>query len=143
MGQARWPIGGSAAGDGGNHRYLGAVRGRRLEVVEEADVVVADVHVHEPAQVALVVEHPRLDAGVVRVEVVEHLRQVRAGRADLGLATGVGAQDGGDADGNAHLFSWRPVAVKAVYVGSMVAAGPTESDTASRVFRPMPVLITT
>jgi len=35
------------------------------------------------------------------------------------------------------------VAVNAAYVGSIVAAGPTRSLTASRVFRPMPVLITT
>ena len=36
-----------------------------------------------------------------------------------------------------------PVAAKAAYDGAMVAAGPTESATASRVFRPMPVLMTT
>ena len=36
-----------------------------------------------------------------------------------------------------------PVAVNAAYDGSMVAAGPTWSAMASRVFRPMPVLITT
>ena len=33
--------------------------------------------------------------------------------------------------------------VKAAYDGSMVAAGPTLSETASSVFRPLPVLMTT
>ena len=36
-----------------------------------------------------------------------------------------------------------PVAAKAAYDGSMVAAAPTWSAIASRVFRPMPVLMTT
>ena len=36
-----------------------------------------------------------------------------------------------------------PVAEKAAYDGSMVAAGPTASETASSVFSPMPVLMTT
>ena len=49
---------GSASGDRGDDRDLGAVRRRGGQVVEEADVVVADVHVDEPAQLAVVVEDP-------------------------------------------------------------------------------------
>ena len=51
-----------------------------LEVLEEAHVVVADVHVDEPAQLAALVEDPALDAGVVRVEVVEHRGEGAAAR---------------------------------------------------------------
>ena len=40
-------------------------------MVEEADVVVADVDVDEAPQLALLVEDPALDPGVRRVEVVE------------------------------------------------------------------------
>src|SRR4249919_1801659 len=93
---------GSAAGNRRDHRDLGAVGRRRLEVVEEADVVVADVHVHEAAQVALLVDDAPLDPGVVAVEVVEDLGQRRTLGRHLGLTTGVGAQDGRDADGHAH-----------------------------------------
>ena len=49
------------------------VGGGAAEAVEEADVVVADVDVHEAADLARVVEHPGLDAAVVGLEVVEHL----------------------------------------------------------------------
>ena len=43
----------SAAGDGRDHRDLGAVRGGRRQVVEEPHVVVADVDVDEAAQLAV------------------------------------------------------------------------------------------
>ena len=55
----------SAAGDRGDDRDLGAVGRRRRQVVEEPHVVVADVDVDEPAQLAAVVEDPALDARVV------------------------------------------------------------------------------
>jgi membrane protease YdiL (CAAX protease family) len=92
----------SAAGDGGDHRDLRAVRSGGRQPLEEADVLVPDVDVHEPPQLAGLVQDPRLDAGVVPVQVVEDGPQGLPFGRDLGGATGVGAQDRGDADVDAH-----------------------------------------
>ena len=89
-------------GHGRDDADLRALGSRRLQRLEEPDVVVADVDVHEPPDRALLVEHPRLDPAVVRLEVVEHLGQGRPVGGHLGLAAGVGAQDGGDPDADAH-----------------------------------------
>ena len=92
----------SAAGDGRDHRDLGAVGRRRGQPVEEPDVVVADVHVDEPPQLTCLVQDPRLDAGVVPVEVLEDGAQGLPLGGDLGGTAGVGAQDRGDADVDGH-----------------------------------------
>src|SRR6188472_3427272 len=68
--------GGSAAGDGWQHDDLVAVADRGVQPAGEADVLVVHVDVDEPPQVALPVlglDEPVLDAGVVRLEVVDHL----------------------------------------------------------------------
>jgi hypothetical protein len=54
-----------AARDRGEHHDLVAVAQGGLEAAQEADVLVVDVDVDEPAQVA-VVDQPVLEAGVVR-----------------------------------------------------------------------------
>src|SRR5690349_5235479 len=129
----------SAAGDRRNDGDTGAVGGRGLQPLLEADVVVVDVDVHEAAQLALVVQHPGGDAGVVLLQALDDLGEGRALGGDLGLATRVGAQDGGDANGHAHA---RPASRKESRVGRMVAVRPVPA-TASRVLRPSPVLSTT
>src|SRR4051812_33073817 len=58
----------SAAGDRREHDDLVPVAQLRLQAAEEADVLVVDVDVDEPAQVT-VVEEPVLDAGVLGLEV--------------------------------------------------------------------------
>src|ERR1043165_8256713 len=95
-------IGPSAAGDGGNDVDQLAILHRGLLAVEEADVLLADEHVDEAAQLAGIVAQARLDAGVRRLDRVERL--VDAGGRDLHglLATGEVAQDAGNADGHGH-----------------------------------------
>ncbi len=148
---------GSAPGDRRDDADLHTLWGLAGETVEEAHVVVAHVDVDEATQLTGVVEHPRSDAVVVGLEVLEHLGEGRALRGDLGGTAGVVAQDRGDPDVDAHLTPRNrgcgqcstvvahttPELTKAAYDGSMVAAGPTWPEIASRVFRPMPVLITT
>src|SRR3954454_137096 len=75
----------SAAGYGGQDRQLVAVRHRRVQAVEEADVLAAQIHVHEPAQAAVVVGHPRAQLAVLGVEAVERLPHRRAVDPRLGL----------------------------------------------------------
>src|SRR3954447_7331931 len=130
----------SAAGDGGNDRDLAAILDRGLQAVGEAYVVIVDVHVHEPAQLAGVVQHPALDARVRRVERVQHLAQRRAVGGHLGRALGVGPQDGRNPNAHTHC---RPAFTKASYDAGMVTLGPTRSATASSVFSPSPELMIT
>ena len=96
----------SAARDGGDHRDLGAVGRRRGQPLQEPDVVVSDVHVDEPPQLTGLVQDPCLDAGVVAVEVLEDRAEGLPLRGDLGGASGVGAQDRGDADVDGHESSF-------------------------------------
>src|SRR6478752_6605447 len=91
----------SAAGDRGQHDDLVAVAEPGLEAAEEPDVLVVDVDVDEPAQVAAV-EQPVLEPGVVALQVVDQRAQVGALAAHRLLAVGVGAQDGRDADLDGH-----------------------------------------
>src|SRR4051812_19749757 len=58
----------SAAGDRGDHRDLPAVLDRRGEPVQEAHVLVADIHVDEATQLALLVDDPALDPRIAPVE---------------------------------------------------------------------------
>src|SRR4051794_19142054 len=104
----------SAAGDGGQDDDLVAVGNRCLEAAEEADVLVVDVDVDEAAQVhgaVLGLDEPVLDAGVVRLEVVDQGAQAGTAGLDGLLVAGVGAQDGGDPDLNGHrcLLDWSRV----------------------------------
>ena len=73
----------SAAGHGREDRDLVAVLDRRVEPVQEADVLAAHVHVHEAAQVA-VLRDPVAQAVVAVVEPVEDLAD-RGRAVDRGL----------------------------------------------------------
>src|SRR6266542_5169425 len=130
----------SASGDRGDDGDLAAVLDRRLQALCEADVVVVDVHVHEPAQLARVVQHACLDAGVRAVQRLQHLAQGRAFGFHLGRALGVRPQDGRDSNADAHCS---PAFTKASYDAGMVTFGPTRSATASSVFSPSPELMIT
>src|SRR5262245_29325567 len=78
----------SAPRDGRDDRQLVAVLDRRGQAVQVADVLVVQVEVDEPPHLA-VVEDPRLDAGVLRREVVEHRLDRGARHLDDVLALGV------------------------------------------------------
>src|SRR5690606_2861163 len=67
----------SAAGDGRDDRDLRPVLDLGVQAADEADVLVADVDVDEPSQLAALVDHPLLDPGVGRLQRVEQLRQRR------------------------------------------------------------------
>ena len=88
---------GSAAGDRGQDRDLVAVLDGRVEPVEEADVLAADVDVDEPAQAA-VLGDPAAQLAEALVQRVEHLADGRARRPRGRLAVGRGPQLGWDLD---------------------------------------------
>src|ERR1700729_72489 len=90
------------ASDRRQHRHRVAVLDRGLEAAEEADVLVVEVDVDEAAQL-LAVDEPLAQAAVRGVQVVEELVQRRAGPLNRLGATGVAAQDRGDANLNGHV----------------------------------------
>src|SRR5436190_6699486 len=49
---------------------------RRVEVLQEADVLVVEVHVHETVELARRLEQPRLDAGGGALQRVQHFANV-------------------------------------------------------------------
>ena len=67
--------------------------------VAEPDVLVVHVDVHEPVQVARVVEQVRADAREAVGQIVEHLTDGRARGVDLTRSADRLAEDGGHADG--------------------------------------------
>src|SRR5256885_15394775 len=80
-------IGGSAAaGDRGNDRDLVRVFDRRVQVLQEANVLVVGEDVHEAAHLAVVVADAFLDAGVLRLEARDERPDRAAGRGDLFFA---------------------------------------------------------
>src|SRR5690606_21021684 len=114
-----------------------------VQAADEADVLVANVDVDEPSQLAALVDHPLLDPGVGRLQRVEQLRQRRTLGGDLLGPAGVVPQDGRNAYRSAHGRSSFQKFSKSSYRGGMVVLGPTWSATASSVFSPSPELITT
>ena len=94
-------IGPPAAGDGRQDRDAVAVGELGGDAVEEADVLVVEVDVHEAAQLAAV-DEALADAGVAALQVGEELGEGRALALDGLLAVGVGAEDGRDADLDGH-----------------------------------------
>src|SRR4051794_29271020 len=87
-----------ATGDGRQDGERVAVLDLGVERAEEADVLVVDVDVHEPEQVALGREQPALEAAVLGVEIVDEAAQRVAGALDDLRAAGVAAQNGGNAN---------------------------------------------
>src|SRR5690606_26050736 len=148
----------AAAGDRRDDRHLDALRGLGVQAVGEPDVLVAHVDVDEAADGAAVVEDAGLDARVVGLQVGQHLLEGGPLGRHLGLPLGVGAQNGRNADTDAHrcglLGSFRrggrngsapqssPASLKARSDGLIVAVTPVP-DTALSVLRPSPVFSTT
>src|SRR6185437_5166995 len=75
----------SSTCDGGNDRDLVAVLDGRLEVLEEADVLVVREDVDEAAHLAALVADPFLDPGELRFEAGDQRADGVAGRGDLFL----------------------------------------------------------
>src|ERR1700689_2073165 len=121
-----------------------ALADRRVQAVEKADVLVGQKDVHEPAQLATLVEQALGEARVPRIEGVEHLADGGAVHGHLAGPTGERPQLGRDPHADAHRSSPRSKSAprawsKASSVGPITAVGPTESRSASTVFRPWPV----
>src|SRR6056297_372277 len=93
---------GSAAGDGGNDRHGETVVDLGVEAVEVTDVVVVDEHVHELAQVAVLVDQPVTQPGVRSLECRHDVGQRARLDRNLLLAAGQRAHGGGDANGHCH-----------------------------------------
>ena len=97
----------SAFGSTGNRRNdrdLGAFGNLGIQAADETHVVISDVDVDKPTQGTGVIEDPRADAGMTAFQGIQDLGQSAAVSAYLAYAAGVGAQDGGDADGGTHEF---------------------------------------
>ena len=75
---------------------------RRVDALQEADVLVGDEHVDEAAQLALVVEEALGEAGVLRVERLQHLGDGAASTCTSAAPPERLAQLRGDADGDGH-----------------------------------------
>src|SRR5205814_668703 len=114
---------------------------RRVEVLQEADVLGADEDVHEPAHRAGVVADALLDAGVALLQLGDQLADGAAGGGDLLLALGQLAERGGDADGGDGCSSIR--CSNALNVGGMLGPASASPSSASWVLSPLPVMQTT
>src|SRR5215472_8754191 len=130
----------SPAGHRRDHRDLPARGDRRVQPLREPHVLLADVDVYEPAQLAGVVQDPPAEARVVRVQPGDDVAQRSGLGADLCGPAGVAAQDGGNADRDAHS---RPALLNASRVGRIGAGARAMPATASSVFRPSPELMMT
>src|SRR5262249_44850574 len=86
-----------ATGHGREQDDLRALGHRGLEALARADVLAADVRVHERREIAVLVDLGLQARKAVR-QVVEHLAEGRAGGLDLALAVRLGAQRRRDAD---------------------------------------------
>src|SRR3954470_21209006 len=92
----------AAARDRREDRHRVAVLDRGVQSAGEPDVLVVDVDVDEPVQLALVGDQAVLQTGVLAVEVVDERAEGAAAALDGLRATGVGAQDGRDPDLDGH-----------------------------------------
>src|SRR3954471_17448077 len=84
----------SAARDRREDGHRVAVLDLGVQRAGEADVLVVDVDVHEPVQLALLGHQAVLQTGVLAVDVVDERAQSVPGAFHGLRATGVGAQDG-------------------------------------------------
>src|SRR5689334_16251371 len=130
---------GSASGHGRQDRQLVAVGHRSVEAIEEADVLAAQVHVHEAAQAAAVVGHPRPQLAVLGVEAVERLPHRRAVDLRLGLVAGGVAQLRRQLDPNGHHATAANASSNSSTDGA-ISVTVNVSRTVSSVFSPSPVM---
>src|SRR5687767_14131715 len=98
MAKASRPRGLLTPGDGRNDRHLVRVLHRRLEVLEEPDVLVVGEDVDEAPHLPGLVADALLDARVLRLEAGDELTDGAARRRDLLLAVRQLAQRRGDAN---------------------------------------------
>src|SRR6516165_2838524 len=139
MGAGPGTASGCAAGDGRNDRNSGSVSHLRIKPLHEPHVLLADVDVDEPAQLAALVEDPAAEAGVRGVQPGDDLAQGPRRGGHLGRARGVGAQDGRDANLHGHeTASWNDSSV-----GRIGAGTSTTAVIGSSVFSPSPELMIT
>src|SRR6187431_3499341 len=89
----------SAARDGRHDADFVTGLEHRSQTVEEANVLVADVDVHEAAD-ALVVEQTLANARVILLQGLDHVLHGLAGSLNLIFAASEGAERGGDAHGS-------------------------------------------
>src|ERR1035438_2328179 len=87
-----------AARDGGDDADFVAVFERRLAVLEEADVLLVDIDVHEAADFAFVVHQALGDAGEARLQFDDRLADGGGVDFDQLLVVGQLAERRGDAD---------------------------------------------
>src|SRR5688572_14837723 len=92
----------SAASDRRNDRDFVPGLRRRVEVLEEADVLVVQVDVDEAIELVGALEQPGLDAAGLVLEAVEHFADVAIRHLDHVSAIRVAAERGGNSDFNAH-----------------------------------------
>ena len=92
----------ATSGDGRDNRDRLAVPYRCAEPLEEPDVLVGDEHVHEPAEIAVLLEESVGEARVGRIESGENLAHGRAVELKLAGPPGEWPQLGRDAYRRAH-----------------------------------------
>src|SRR5215475_5397482 len=92
----------SAARDRRDHRYVRARRDGGLQALGEPDVLLADINIHEPAQIARVIHNPPGQARIGGVETGEYLAQRPRIGGYFGRPAGVRAENGRNTDRDAH-----------------------------------------
>src|SRR5689334_17777396 len=117
----------ASARDRRDDRDLLAALELGLQAFEEANVLLADVDVDEAAH-ALLVEEAVLDARVVLLEIVDQGGDGGAGRLDLVVAAGEGAEGRGDTDGAGGFHGCSPDRSSAARGGGEVTAGEDGVD---------------
>src|SRR5215475_9227296 len=93
-----------AASDRRQDSHRVAVGDRSRETADEADILVVQVHVDEPAQ-PRVVHEPLAQPVVTAVEVSEQFLERGTRALDRLCAAGIAAQDGRDTDLDRHFLS--------------------------------------
>src|SRR5688572_25647331 len=92
---------GLASGDRRDDRDIGPGPHRRIEALQEADVLAVDVQVHEPAELAGA-EQTLRDTRIAALEVTDDVGDRSSLCRHLARAIGQGAELGGDTYLDAH-----------------------------------------
>src|SRR5262245_45278637 len=101
----RWVIESSATRYGGQDLHLVAVGHGRVQSGAEADVLAADVDVHEPAQAAAAVGESVAQLAVLGVQRLEHLADGGTAGLDRAAAARRVAQLRGELDGRHYAVT--------------------------------------
>src|ERR1700722_8454 len=142
----------SAARNCWDHRDLCSFRDVGVEALREPDVLIADVHVDESAQLPGVIQCPSPDTGKCGVKTLNSLADRSRFRRYDRVAAGVGAQNRRDSYRDRHAVpasrtvpgrSESSSASNASSVAGIGARAGMVSATASGVLRPSPELMMT